>query len=55
MNDFFTIFKVEVTLPLAEQIEGIYSDKEEKSSYTIKVKRMNLVGIVEYKEKANKK
>ena len=53
-NDFLTIPEAEVRLPLAEYMEGIYSNKEEKGPYNNNVKRMNPVGIVEYAEKVDK-
>ena len=40
-------------LLLAEQMEGIYSNKEEKGPYTNNVKWMDPVGTAEYAEKAN--
>ena len=49
------ILEVKVTLPLAKQMERFYSDKKEKGLYTNNVKRMDLVDIAEYAEKANKK
>ena len=55
INDFLTISEVEATLPLAEQIEVIYSNKEEEGPYINNVKRMNPVGTAEYAEKADGK
>lgn len=42
-------------LLLIEQIERICSDKEIEGLYTNSIKRIDLIGIVEYAEKANKK
>ena len=55
INDFFTIFKAKAILPLAEQMEGIYSDKEEKSPYTNNIKRIDPDNTTEYVEKADGK
>ena len=54
-NDFLIIPKAEATLPLAEQMEGIYSNKEEENVYINNVERMDPVGTVEYAEKADGK
>ena len=32
-NDFLTIFEAQAMLPLAVQMEGIYSNKKEEGSY----------------------
>ena len=40
-------------LPLAEQIEGIYFNKEEESLYINNVERMDPVGTAEYAKKAD--
>ena len=41
--------------PLAEQMEGIYSNKEEESPYTNNVEKMDPVSTAEYAEKADRK
>lgn len=41
-------------LPLAEQIKGIYFNKEEKGLYTNNVERIDPISIAKYMEKANK-
>ena len=53
INNFFMIPEAEATLPLAEQMEGIYSDKEEKGPYINNVEKMDPVGTAEYVEKAD--
>ena len=52
-NGFLTIPKIEATLLLAKQMEGIYSDKEEKGLYTNNIERMDPVGTAEYTKKAD--
>ena len=47
-NDFITIPEAEATLPLVEQTEGIYSDKEEKGPYINNVEKMDPVSTAEY-------
>ncbi len=52
-NNFLTISEAENTFPLAEQMEGIYSHKEEEGLYTNKIEKMDPVGTAEYAEKAD--
>ena len=52
-NDFLTIPEAKATLPLAVQMEGIYSDKEEEGPYTNNVKRIDPFGTAKYVEKAD--
>lgn len=46
------ISEVKATLPLAELIEGIYPNKEEKGLYTNIIERIDPVNTIEYTKKA---
>ncbi len=52
-NDFLTIFEAEAMLPFTEQMEEIYSYKEEGGQYTNNVEKTDPVGTAEYAEKTD--
>ena len=55
IKNFLTISKAEATLLFTEQMEGIYSYKEDKSLYINNVEKIDPINTIKYAEKTDGK